>query len=249
MPELPRTQQFYEDLAAGRVARGVWGYDRRFDPEGVRSNPSVRRHFLEVVAPLVKRSDAVLDLGCGPGGFLAALAPYCREIVGVDVVRTFVERCRETIAAAGLENARAEWSPDGTIPFADGAFDAVTMVDTLHHCDEPQAVLDDVRRVLKPGGLLLMLEPNTWNPVLSLMCLFDRNERGVFRLGTRRAYRRALAGGFAVQTCVYNGLLIGPSAPVLRRTADFLAGPAGPLLGWLSPKIFVAAQRRADRAD
>jgi ubiquinone/menaquinone biosynthesis C-methylase UbiE len=249
MPNLPHTRRFYEGLATGRVSRGLWGYGRRFDPDGVRSKPSVQRHFLGAVAPLVRGSDTVLDLGCGPGGFLATLAPHCGEIVGVDVVRTFVDKCRETIAEARLPNARAEWSPDGTIPFPPATFDVVTMVDTLHHCDDPRAVLADVRRVLKPGGALLMLEPNILNPALALMCLFDRNEWGVFRLGTRGAYRRILTDRLTVQACVYNGLLIGPTAAVLRRIADFVAAGGGrSWLGWLSPKIFVAARRDGGHA-
>jgi SAM-dependent methyltransferase len=247
VPDLPATRRFYEDLASGRVERGLFGYQRRFDPTRIPGKPSVQRHFVDVVAPLVKRSDTVLDLGCGPGGFLVALAPYCGEIVGVDLVSAFVERCQQTIAEAGLTNARACWSADGEIPFPPATFDAVIMVDTIHHCEDPKVVLDGVRRVLKPGGLLIVFEPNKWNPALALMCVFDRNEWGLLALGSRRAYRKLLAGRFDIRTCAFSGLLVGPESSLARRLADFFAGRARTVLGWLSPKIFIAATPIAPR--
>jgi SAM-dependent methyltransferase len=244
VPDLSSTRRFYEDLASGRVERGLFGYERRFDPERIPRKPSVRRHFVGVMAPRLSPADRVLDLGCGPGGFLSALAPHCREIVGVDVVPAFVDRCQATIARAGLANARALLSPDGRVPFPGAAFDAVVMVDVIHHCERPREVLDDVRRVLAPGGRLFVFEPNKLNPALAAMCVVDRNEWGLLRLGSQRRYRALLADGFAIDVCEPNGLLVGPESAAAVAVADFVAGPARPLLGWLSPKIFIAARRR-----
>jgi SAM-dependent methyltransferase len=243
-PELSSTRRFYEDLAAVREVRGLWGYDSRFNPNRIRAKPSVRKHFTDVVARYVGPSDVVLDLGCGPGGFLATAAPLCGEIVGVDVVPAFVDRCRETIETHGLHNAKAVWSSDGTIPFTQGTFDVVLMVDALHHCEAPQAVLAEVHRVLKPNGRFLVFEPNKLNPALALMCCLDRNEWGLLRLGSRRAYRRLLSGDFTIEASSYSGLLVGPEGRAALRIADFVStGPAAALLGWLSPKIFIAAAR------
>jgi ubiquinone/menaquinone biosynthesis C-methylase UbiE len=242
MVDQAATKRFYEDLTAGRVSRGVWGYDRRFEPHRVRTSPSVQRHFVGTVRQFLKPTDRVLDLGCGPGGFMAAAAPLCAEIVGVDITEAFVERCRGTIAEAGLDNATCHWSPDGSVPGPAASFDAVIMVDTIHHCERPRDVLREVHRVLKPGGLFLIFEPNKLNPALALMCALDRNEWGLLRLGSRRAYRRLLAPSFSVRSMTYSGLLVGPQSRGARAVADFVAADGGRTgLGWLSPKIFIAA--------
>jgi SAM-dependent methyltransferase len=243
VPDLSSTRRFYNDLTEGHESRGVWGYEKRFDPARVLAKPSVQRHFTAVVAPLMKSTDVVLDLGCGPGGFLAAAAPFCQSILGVDVVPAFVEKCREAIASQGISNASAILSPDGLIPSESKRFDVVMMVDTIHHCDDPRAVLDDVHRVLKPSGRLLVFEPNKLNPALAAMCALDRNEWGLLRLGTRGAYRRLLAERFAIERNAYSGLLVGPEAGPMVAIADFVSTSwMRGFLGWLSPKIFIAAR-------
>jgi len=244
VPDAYSTKQFYEDLTAGRESRGLWGYEKRFDPNLLPQKPSVVRHFTQVVARWLQPSDAVLDMGCGPGGFLAAAAPYCGSITGVDIVPAFVEACGKTIQDRGLSHARTLLSPNGLVPSESGVFDAAIMVDTIHHCDDPGAVLDDVRRVLKPGGRLLIFEPNKANPALALMCALDRNEWGLLRLGTERSYRALLRHRFDVEVCTYSGLLVGPEAPWALAIADTVsARPWSTPLGWLSPKLFVAARR------
>jgi SAM-dependent methyltransferase len=244
VPDASSTRRFYEDLTAGRESRGIWGYEKRFDPDRVRTRPSVRRHFTDVVARWLRPTDTVLDLGCGPGGFLAAASPHCASITGVDIVPAFVDKCRDTIASLGIPNARVLLSENGLVPCDSGTFDAVIMVDAIHHCDDPVAVLDDVWRVLKPNGRLLVFEPNKGNPVLALMCGLDRNEWGLLRLGSHRAYRHLLADRFQIDISVYSGLLVGPDGPTTVAIADLVSSrPASGLLGWLSPKIFIAARR------
>ncbi|MGE3274347.1 MAG: class I SAM-dependent methyltransferase [Vicinamibacterales bacterium] len=246
VPELSRTRRFYEDLTTGRESRGLWGYEKRFDPTRIPAKPSVQRHFTAVVAEWLRPGDRVLDLGCGPGGFLLAAAPHCRAIVGVDIVPAFVERCREAIAEAGVSHAEAHLSADGLIPCETESFDAVIMVDAIHHCDDPAAVLADVHRVLKPGGRFLIFEPNKGNPLLAAMCCVDRNEWGLLQLGSHRAYRRLLSPRFDIATSVYSGLLVGPDGRASRAIADTVsAAPWSAAFGWLSPKIFVAARRKA----
>lgn len=243
-PDAARTVRFYENLVAGRESRGLWGADRRFDAERIRRHPSVARHFESVVASILRPTDAVLDLGCGPGGFLSVAAPHCASITGVDVVPAFVEQCQATIDRLGLRGARALLSDGRRIPVEDGTFDAAILVDVIHHCEDPVAVLADVRRVLRPGGRLLIFEPNKANPLLALMCALDRNEWGLLRLGSRRAYRRLLDGLFEVDEMRWSGLLVGPEGRVSMAVADAVSGgPLSGVAGWLSPKHLIVARR------
>jgi len=189
-------------------------------------------------------SHGCLDLGCGPGGFLTLAAPMCGRIVGVDVVPSFVQQCAQQIERAGLANASVILNANSRLPFGDAEFDRVLMVDTIHHLEDVEATIAEVHRVLKPDGVFLIFEPNKLNPLLALMCALDRNEHGLLRMGTFSAYRRLLVGKFEPEVEQYNGVLIGPTGSISGAVADLVSDPKfARFLGWLSPKIFIAARR------
>jgi SAM-dependent methyltransferase len=185
-------------------------------------------------------------VGCGPGGFTAIAAETAREVVGVDVSRAWVEAAEATFRDRKIANARSELTAGETLPFEDGSFDVVTMVDVIHHLDDPRGVLAEVHRVLVPGGTFLVFEPNKLNPLLTLLCVFDRNEWGFLRpeMGLFGGYRRLLGPGFEALEMEYSGLLVGPDGPHARRVADALVeGAFSPALRYFAPKVFFAARR------
>src|SRR5262245_58082009 len=112
------TAGFYDGLMESRERRGIFGKDQRFNPARIASLPSVQRHFIDVIAPLIRSSDRVLDFGCGPGSFLLLVAPLCREVIGCDISERFVESTNRAIGEAGLTNARAVQSAPFSIPFS-----------------------------------------------------------------------------------------------------------------------------------
>lgn len=98
---------------------------------------------------------ALLDAGCGTGGFLAWAASSGRltRLCGIDLSVEAVEVARESVPEAELHAA-----PLDRIPFGDEEFDLVVSLDVLQHV--PEGVLDaslkELRRVLRPGGALLV---------------------------------------------------------------------------------------------
>ncbi len=77
------------------------------------------------------------------------------------------------------------------------------------------------------------------------MCLLDRNEHGLLRLGSLAKYRALLGTRYDFVEQRYSGLLIGPDGAMSRTIADAASeGPLSGLLGWLSPKLFIAARKR-----
>ncbi|PWR03610.1 3-demethylubiquinone-9 3-O-methyltransferase [Meridianimarinicoccus roseus] len=96
----------------------------------------------------------VLDLGCA-GGFMAeALAQRGAEVTGIDPSTGAIGAARAHAAQAGLA-VKYDVGQGEALPYDDGTFDRVVCVDVLEHVGDLGAVLDEVRRVLRPGGLFL----------------------------------------------------------------------------------------------
>jgi ubiquinone/menaquinone biosynthesis C-methylase UbiE len=243
-PDSHKTNKFYNDLTSGHVKRGMWGKGSRFDAVKIAAKPSVQKFLVEVVTSYLGKEQEMLDIGCGPGGFLKAIASHCGRITGIDITTSFVAECRAMIEGEGIRNATVMQGSATALPYINNSFDCVMMVDTIHHLDDVTTGLKEVFRVLKPGGTLIVFEPNKGNPLLALMCLFDRNEWGLLPLGSKRAYRRLFAKGYEELACEYNGLLIGPDSRFALSLAEFMTRPGWrSFLGWMSPKIFMAFRK------
>lgn len=105
-----------------------------------------------------------LDLGCGAGHWGLRLLRRLHDqarLTGVDRVPEFFESARGRAERRGLAR-RVDFveSDVETLPFADGSFDLVTCQTVLMHVADVPAVLREARRVLAPGGLLLVAEPD-----------------------------------------------------------------------------------------
>ena len=127
------------------------------------------------------RGMSVLDLGCG-GGFMAEpLARRGAKVVGIDPSAPAIGAAREHAEATGLHvDYRVASGED--LPFSDGSFDGVVIVDVLEHVADPALVLDEARRVLKPGGLVLF---DTLNRTVLAAFVFVFLGEVLFRIGPR----------------------------------------------------------------
>lgn len=98
----------------------------------------------------------VLDVGCGPGsitlGFAEAVAPG--EAVGVDFQPSQVSCAQSLRVKRGILNTHFEVADAYQLPFQDGSFDAVFANAVLWHLREPVRALLEMRRVLRPGGII-----------------------------------------------------------------------------------------------
>ena len=97
----------------------------------------------------------VLDLGCGPGTISMGLAKAVEpgELHGIDMEPSQIEMARAAASAGGHRNASFRTGDATDLPYDDGAFDVAHCHALLMHVPDTRAVLAEVKRVLKPGGL------------------------------------------------------------------------------------------------
>jgi SAM-dependent methyltransferase len=107
---------------------------------------------LRDVAP--KAHGRLLDVGCGNKPYEAFFLPHVTEYLGIEHEATF------NATAAGGQGTRPDLTYDGQrLPFPDASFDTVLNVQVLEHTPRPRALMAEMARVLKPGGLLILLAP------------------------------------------------------------------------------------------
>lgn len=96
----------------------------------------------------------VLDLGCGAGHVTFATAPHVGEVVAYDISAEMLDTVARAAAERGLVNVRTEQGAVESLPFADARFDAVLSRYSAHHWHDLDRGLREAARVLRPGGLL-----------------------------------------------------------------------------------------------
>jgi ubiquinone/menaquinone biosynthesis C-methylase UbiE len=108
----------------------------------------------ELVGPEPRR---VLDVGCGTGFLAFRFAELGHEVAGVDLAPQMIDQARRKAAESGLavELAVADAT---SLPFPDDSFDVVVARHVIWNLPEPQRGLDEWLRVLRPGGLLALVE-------------------------------------------------------------------------------------------
>ena len=129
--------------------------------------PILRKMRIRRVLPYIRehRDCQLLDIGCGwDASFLKSVEPYIKSGVGVDF--------KAPILTAGKIRTERLTLQDH-LPFTDASFDLVTMLAVLEHLENPKAILQEIYRVLRPGGNLVLTVPSrAAQPVLEFLA-FD----------------------------------------------------------------------------
>jgi SAM-dependent methyltransferase len=123
-----------------------------------------------------------LDVGCGAGLTDRFLTGRFGDLAGTDVSQTLLQSARAENPSVRYELAEPE-----RLPFADASFDLSFAICVLHHVEVPDRArfVTEMRRVTRPGGLVVVFEHNPWNPLTRVVvrnCEFDD---GVELIGRR----------------------------------------------------------------
>jgi ArsR family transcriptional regulator len=110
---------------------------------------------------LLDPDSVVGDLGCGTGRIAELLAPFARRVHGVDGSAAMVRAARTRLR--GFDNVELHRASREELPLEDRSLDLALLVLVLHHLGDPEQVLGEVCRVLKPGGRVLIVDAQAHN--------------------------------------------------------------------------------------
>jgi len=116
--------------------------------------PEYRRQLLE----LVPEDVAVLEIGVGTGGLLTELAGRAKQVIGVDHSPAMLEEARRRLGEQGVQAVELRLGEMTHLPLPDASVGCVVANMVLHHAADPATVLSEIRRVLAPGGVLLLAD-------------------------------------------------------------------------------------------
>jgi ArsR family transcriptional regulator len=99
-----------------------------------------------------------LDIGTGTGRLLELLAPRITSGLGIDASPAMLALARVRLASQGFSHCTVRQADMYALPLPDGGFDLVVLQMVLHYAEEPQAAMAEARRVLAPGGRLIVVD-------------------------------------------------------------------------------------------
>ena len=132
----------------------------------IREHPEISAHDISLIAKHAPIASRILDLGCGAGNFVAMCRDRLGDPVGVDPSLPAAQICRER----GLPVVLA----DGTnLPFATSSLDAVRANEIIEHILDLRPFMEEVYRVLRPGGLFLSRTPTQYTLLYPINNFYD----------------------------------------------------------------------------
>jgi ubiquinone/menaquinone biosynthesis C-methylase UbiE len=197
------TRHRMKEAAHGEFERWAQSYDRSIFQYWLFA-PSYRAFLEELVA--WRHDDPspfdLLDVGCGTGtwaAMVAATALPARQIVGLDYARSMCTAARRKAREINTERVHFVNADSEHLPFADGSFDVVTCSNSFHHYPHQEAVVREFRRVLRPGGRMMIIDGFRDNLIgwIAFDVIVARMEREVHHVAWPRMRQMALDGGFA----------------------------------------------------
>lgn len=172
MQTVERTEEINKELEAAidpwlehmrwRPDFAKWREGRLWQEKKQKRTLGILKRFLERAGLSTDlQGRKILDLGCGMGGLSTALAQEGAQVTSLDYNRAYCEITRLRGRRYDLNLSPVNAAGEG-LPFTGGAFDLVICMDVLEHVQEPEKLLAEVSRVLKPSGLLYITAINRY---------------------------------------------------------------------------------------
>ena len=190
MPPKPRSAEYFDGWYADRVATPtvdeIMNRHMGFPPD-TRAGAVPAEAIPELAEELrLRPGSTLLDLACGRGAYGLLIAQKAgTSLIGVDFSAQALTEAREQAARMGVSNASFRIGELTATGLPDASVEAVLCTDAIQFPDEPASAYDEIRRVLKPGGRVVL---TCWEPL-------DRNDERLSPPGAPGKPRRRPAPG------------------------------------------------------
>lgn len=153
----PKPVHPFNTQAEGKMSYAMWQYQKGGD---------TIKNYLGFASPEEMFKDKnVLDVGCGAGGkSMYYLKLGAKKVVGIDIVERYREESAALMRSVGAEGFEFRVEDAAATSFESETFDTIIMNDSMEHVDKPEAVLCEMRRILKKGGRLYVNFPPYYHP-------------------------------------------------------------------------------------
>ncbi len=219
------------------------GYEPAFLEHQSKRTAAANAGFL---LPHLSPGMRLLDCGCGLGSITVGLAEVVApgEVVGIDVERQVLDMAQRSLGERGLGNISFAVADVYHLPFPDASFDAAFAHTLLVHLREPRRALEEIRRVLKPGGVAGVSDPDFGTHVrtpstplldqLGALLIRAMEQKGGSPMYARHQRRLLLEAGFARAEASARAVARG-TPEVTRSAPDRIIGRLRPTIleqGW-----------------
>ena len=201
--DLKQNEQHYDRVLRSKPPL----YYERFEADLLEKRPLVAELLEKAFNELFpENAGEVLDLGCGTGFYFPILARHSTGLLGVDVCQPMLDQAQQLIDLHRLTHCRVLQSSALELPVADHSVDVVHSWDFLHHVTDVSRVFAEIKRVLKPGGRYVAVEPNVLNPSITW---YHARRRSEWRLFTQNQFTmpRRLTADFDVRVRFDNTII------------------------------------------
>jgi SAM-dependent methyltransferase len=196
--------------------------------------------------PFLEPGLDLLDCACGPGSITVGLAEQVvpGRVTGIDLHADQLERARETAAAHGIDNIEFREADIYGLPFAEGSFNRVFSNALLEHLSEPVVALREIKRVLRPEGVVGLAAPD-WGGFI-----FAPSGRGaeeaveLYQVVQRKNGGNPLVGrelGTLLEAAGFKDIKLGARYEVYEET-PYIAN-------YLAMRLELSAETEADASD
>jgi ubiquinone/menaquinone biosynthesis C-methylase UbiE len=121
-----------------------------------------RYRVTRLLAPPLNKNNLLLDIGCGNAGQTEYFAGDVGQAYGIDLQHERLPGFQRELVEHKIPNISLMGGNGEFLPFRDGVFDCITCFEVLEHVEDPGRVLSEIRRVLKPDGIIFLSIPNRW---------------------------------------------------------------------------------------
>jgi 2-polyprenyl-3-methyl-5-hydroxy-6-metoxy-1,4-benzoquinol methylase len=226
---LQQQDKFYQVVTEGNLEAAA---ERDRNPRRMKSLIQIARSYLPY-----KHTGALLDVGCGFGAFLEAAASVGWRVCGLEVASApaSIAGRRHDVFYGSLSDA----------PYEPNSFDVVRLNNVIEHVLSPRALVCDIRRVLRSGGLLAISTPNIESFTATLQGVGWRYVQGghhIYLFGLRTIGRLLETEGFKILWISTPGIRLIDKNGSRETRHFFLRKPTGQAVKWAERTLDLAAR-------